>query len=151
MYKCINITFFINNIFVFNLYSIHYISNNQHHILTVKTHYNNTILVFGPVFPEFLLFLLFCLWRFLLLDVPGVLNCEDSVSLRGVDKPLTSKTDVSFGADLKKTNNTGKCYFLLHDRNHFQNDSSCCLNIHKKTSHECFMKIIENFPQKHCH
>lgn len=30
-----------------------------------------------------------------------MLNCEVSVSLRGVDKP-TSKTDVSFEADLKK-------------------------------------------------
>lgn len=43
------------------------------------------------------------------------------------------------------------CYFIHHDRNHFQSDSRCCLNIHKKSSHECFMKIIENFLHKHCH
>lgn len=43
---------------------------------------------------------------FLPMDVPGVLNCEGSVSLRGVDKPPTSKTDVSFGADLKKKTTT---------------------------------------------
>lgn len=75
------------------------------------------------------------LW-FLPLDVPGVLNCEGSVSLRGVDKPPTSKTDVSFGVDLKKKKQQQHryCYFLLHDRNHFQSDSSYCLSIHNRAA-----------------
>lgn len=57
-----------------------------------------------------------------LLD-PGVLNCEESRGLRGVDRPLTSKTgigDVSLVKDLRgnkktnKTKNTVNFYFSSH-------------------------------------
>lgn len=102
-------------------------------------------------------------WWILPLDVPGVLNCDGSVSLRGVDKPLTSKPDVSFKADLEKIH-ARYCHYHHRYGNHCHNDRSHligrqCIKIHDyhdsqitaKSLCECFMTIMENYRQNYCY